>query len=935
MAEQSGKNSEQASESEKKKRKIDDFIKQVYKKSGLSDDEVIWSREQFGTNSLTPPPRLSLFAMFLEKFKDPTIILLCIAAFVSMSIAIMTPRGHFHEGLGIIAAIILATGIGFLSELRSSKEFELLNQVREDRAKVLRNGRFQTIPIQELVVGDIVYLEIGDKIPADGKILKSVNLMAEESILTGESAPVRKKTELDADDPTTGFLKSMVYRGTLVSDGTGEFIVTAVGDDTEMGEISSSLAEQEEVKTPLQERLEKLAQQIGYVGFTMAILIFIALFLRGYLAGNTITGWNIETFNEIITFFMVSVTIIVVAIPEGLPLMVNMSLALNMRKMAKANCLVKSLVASETIGSATVICSDKTGTLTQNKMKPVWFYIGGEIHEHDTLKDITDATEWQSLSFNSAVNSTANLEFKDGKHIPVGNATEGALLGLLNDFDIRYKELRENAQIISQIPFSSARKSMITITREGRNYIAYRKGAPGVIIEKCSHILIKGREKPIEKYIESIDKFLNEASECAHRIIAFCQKRLDEPYYTEEECMNIEKNVLVGLVSIVDPVRPNVYESVEACHKAGIDVKMVTGDAMSTAVAIARECRIMKYDDDLAVTHDTFAQMSDEELDSKIDKIKVVARSRPLDKLRLVKSLHARRETVGVTGDGTNDAPALRQADVGIAMGIAGTEVAKEAADIILLDDNFKSIVSGILWGRTIFHNIQRLIQFQLTVNVVALLVAFIGPFLGIDLPLTIIQLLWINIIMDTFAALALASEPPREHTMKDKPRQREKHIITPTMAGFIGITGLYMTIVMLILVKTNFLGGADTAQHLTIVFTTFVIFQFWNEFNCRALHFRESPFRGLTKNPMFIIVVTIIFIVQVIVVNFGGQIFRTVPIPLDAWIRIILLGATIIPVGYLAKWIVYAYLVRKKKAERIAARELPDFVVEPGVGAK
>jgi P-type Ca2+ transporter type 2C len=921
-------------ESESKKRKIDDFIKQVYKKNGLSDDEVVWSREIFGANSLTPPPRISLLSMFLEKFKDPTIILLCIAAFVSILIAITT-RGHYHEGLGIIAAIVLATGIGFLSELKSSKEFELLNQVREERAKVLRNGKFQTIPIQELVIGDIVYLELGDRIPADGQILKSVNLMAEESLLTGESAPVRKKIELDNDDPHTGFLKTMVYRGTLVSDGTGEFIVTAVGDDTEMGAISSSLADQEEIKTPLQERLEKLAQQIGYVGFTMAILIFAALFARSYWIGNTITGWNIETFNEIITFFMVSVTIIVVAIPEGLPLMVNMSLALNMRKMAKANCLVKSLIASETIGSATVICSDKTGTLTQNKMKPVWFYINGEIYEHDKLKELVNTPEWQSLSSNSAVNSTANLEFKNGKHVPVGNATEGALLGLIHEFGVQYKDLREKAEIVTQVPFSSARKSMITITKDGKCYTAYRKGAPSVIIDQCSHILVKGREKPIEKYLDNVNKFLEEASECAHRIIAFSQKRMDEPCYTEEDCMNIEKNVLVGLVSIVDPIRPNVYESVEACHKAGIDVKMVTGDALNTAVAIARECKIMKYEDDIAVTHDTFAQMTDEELDSKIDNIKVVARSRPLDKLRLVKSLHARKETVGVTGDGTNDAPALRQADVGIAMGIAGTEVAKEAADIILLDDNFKSIVSGILWGRTIFHNIQRLIQFQLTVNVVALLVAFIGPFLGIDLPLTIIQLLWINIIMDTFAALALASEPPRDHTMKEKPRQREKHIITPTMAGFIAITGLYMTIIILILVRTNFLGGINLQQHLTIIFTTFVLFQFWNEFNCRALHFRESPFKGLTKNPMFIAVVAIIFIVQVIVVNYGGQVFRTVPLPVDIWIKMLLLGATIIPVGYIAKWIVYVYMVRKKKAERIAARQIPDFVVEQGVGTQ
>ena len=506
--------------------------------------------------------------------------------------------------------------------------------------------------------------------------------------------------------------------------------------------------------------------------------------------------------------------------------------------------------------------------------------------------------------------STANLEFTDDSYRSVGNATEGALLGLLHDLGEDYMQYRNDAKVERQVPFSSERKRMITLVEREDGFYCYEKGAPSILLEECSHVMINGENKPIGEYRESIDLAMEEASENAYRVLAFTERFMKHACTSNVKCCEqVHDHVLTGLVGISDPLRPQVFESVEACHNAGIDVKMITGDDIRTAKSIARQCKILKYDDDLALTQHEFEALSDQELENKIEKIKVLARSRPADKLRLVKALHARREVVGVTGDGTNDAPALSQADVGISMGKSGTQVANEASDIVILDDRFGSIVNGILWGRTIYENIQRLIQFQLTVNVVALIVAFIGPLVGQNLlPLTVVQLLWVNIIMDTFAAMALSTEPPRKDTLHRCPRSRDEHIITPYMAVFIGITGIYMTIIMLTLLTTGFLGGAQGIEQLTILFTTFVMFQFWNEFNCRSLNPKQSPFDGLTRNPMFLVIVAIIFIVQVVVVNFGGQLFRTVPIDLMTWVKILALTSTVLPVGHLAKWVGYKW---------------------------
>jgi len=895
---------------------VEQLISKVDIKEGLSREQVKENRKKFGSNSLTPPKRTPLWLQFLSKFKDPTIILLSIAAVISIVLGFQ-PGGNFIEGIGILFAIFLATGVAFYSEYKSGKEFEILNEVKEEKAKVIRDGKFHTIPVGDLVVGDVVHIELGDKVPSDGKLAVVRSLYVDQSALTGESVPVRKRLEFDKGDSGSGFELDYVYRGTMISDGSAVYITTAVGDSTEIGKIASQLTEQEDAQTPLQEKLDVLAKQIGYVGMAVAVLIFLSLVFRDfYFLHRLKFAWNTETLGLFVQYFMVAVTIIVVAVPEGLPMMVTMSLAFNMRKMARANCLVKKLDASETIGSMTVICSDKTGTLTQNKMSPVWFYFGDKIYDMEKIGEIRENHEFQSVLANCAINSTAELEYDNGEAKPVGNATEGALLLLLDKLGIDYNEIREDADIVRQVPFSSARKRMITLVRSNGKYVCLEKGAPDILIEECSHLMINDKKEPIEEHREKLQQALRDASSKAYRVLAFTRKEMDEPCDLQGECCNTaQHHVLTGLVGIADPLRPHVYESVEACHNAGIDVKMVTGDDRDTAISIARESKILKSDDDIVLTTKEFQEMSDEELDEKAGRIKVLARSRPLDKLRLVKSLHKKRETVGVTGDGTNDAPALKQADVGISMGKSGTEVAKEASKIILLDDNFKSIVNGILWGRTIFENIQKLIMFQLTVNFVALTVAFIGPFVGMetDLPLTVVQLLWVNLIMDTFAALALSAEPPRKEIMNRKPRPRDEHIITPTMGSIIIIVGLYMAIILLILFRTNFLGGTEHIQHLTILFTTFVMFQVWNEFNCRALNIHQSPFRNLTGNRMFLIIITIIVASQVVMVYFGGQLFRTVPIDFITWIKIILLTSTVIPVGYLARYI--AHLMFGKKA--------------------
>lgn len=975
---------------------------------GLTSSQVEEMRSKFGVNALTPPERDPWWKQFLEKFNDLTIQILLVAAVVSL---IMTwveinvlndPNANYYDSIGIFFAVFLATTVGYLSECKSGKEFEKLNEVKEDIfVKVTRDAKFQTVGIKDLVVGDVIHINMGDKVPADGVIIDCQNLAIDEAMLTGESVPANKKHCSDSD-LSKADESARVSKGTMISDGHGIVIVTAVGDKTMMGKIAEKLAENDngDEETPLKQKLARLAKQISVAGVAAAILIFtimaieamrqshditaalqasgglavglaVASLVIGYILMKTVlskffgsmdmeldAAWSkicgtvpmvIGTFifssavwaflsnealkqpamhllSELLVAFVVAVTIIVVAVPEGLPMMVTICLALNMMKMAKQNCLVRRLIASETIGSATVICTDKTGTLTENKMTPVWFFVGMNKYEGDSISDVAKAPEWTDLARNISVNSEAQLEEKDGKIVGIGNATECALIRFLHGLGISYKAGREKYAKIWQLDYNSQRKKSIVVINVDDKDTCYIKGAPERVIEACSHVSINGKIEELDaRQRDIIQKAIEEASAQALRLIAFSQKTVGK-FDTESAMDTVDKKeyVLMALVGIQDPLRKEVPGAVATCHKAGIEVKMITGDALPTAKAIAKGAGILT-EGGLYMTSKEFNEISDEELPEKAKKLQVLARSTPMDKLRLVKALHKVGDVVAMTGDGTNDAPALKAADVGLSMGITGTEVAKEASDVVLVDDNFKSILTGVWWGRTLYQNIQRFLQFQLTVNVVALLAAFFGPILGCDLPLTVPQLLWVNIIMDTFAALALSTDPPRANSMDRKPIPRTAHIITPSIALNMVLVGIFQLIVLYTLLLSDIVQGtvdvSDPAskQKLTVFFTTFVLFQFWNIFNCRTLRHDESPLTGLSENKLFLGIVAAIFFGQVIMVQIGGpvgEIFRTVPLSAAMWLKILALTFSVIPVGWVVRLISNATGIQDKTFE-------------------
>ena len=934
---------------------------------------------------MTPPERKSEWKKYLGMFNDPTIVILLVAAGLSVLVTcagkyMLNGEGSFIDPLGILIAVFLATTVAYLNEKKSEREFEILNQVKEDiDIKVTRDGEYNKISINDIVVGDLIHISLGDKVPSDGYIVASLSLIVDESMLTGESEPSEKMVAPDRSGkmPST-ISKDYVYRGTMVVDGHGSYITAAVGDRTRMGCIAQNL-EVEEEDTPLKQKLTVLADQISMAGTVAATLIFTAMStirlynsrLFGMLCGEVsllilfvltssvlsilmmkmvfkmevksfkslsfipltlgvfiamavIWGfWHepplaIDLLNSLLLSFVVAVTIIVVAVPEGLPMMVNVSLALNMRKMAKENCLIRKLVASETIGSATVVCTDKTGTLTQNKMQPVWLYLGMNSFDVITKNGNIKSDEWDRLIRNIAINSNANLIKTADGYKAGGNATECALLELLRKHDVDYLDLRDMHRCVHQIDYNSARKLSIAMIQEDGT-TCFIKGAPEIVLTKCNFISIDGKLEPIAGHMAEITRVLNDATGAkALRVIAFSEKLPGAcDTITETNCLECGDRVFLGFVGIADPLRPEAANAVALCKQAGIKVKMVTGDDPRTAAAIARQCGILTEDDALMVSVD-FQQASDEHLLSRIDQIQVLARSTPEDKLRLVKLLHMRNEVVAVTGDGTNDAPALKAADVGLSMGICGTEVAKEASDIVLVDDNFNSIVTGVKWGRGLFDNIQRFLQFQLSVNVVALLCALIGPMIGYPLPLTVPQLLWINIIMDTFAALALSTDPIRPNIMNRKPIARDSHIITPFMSVSIGISSIFQVLVLLAVLKFNLFNATSTLEELTIFFTVFVMFQFWHKFNCRSLSYKESPFYLISKNINFIIIVVVITIVQVIMVQVGGpvgEIFRTIPLPTNTWVWIFILTASILPIGWLARYTAHMLTARNAVA--------------------
>lgn len=877
---------------------------ETYYHSGLSEDEVQINRAKYGDNLLTPPKRPSLWKLYLEKFQDPVVKVLLVAAIFSLIISFI--EQEFAETIGIIFAILLATGIGFFFEYDANKKFDLLNAVNEETlVKVIRAGKVREIPRKDVVVGDIIILETGEEIPADGELIEALSLQVNESNLTGE--PVVEKTTNEAEfDLEATYSSNLVMRGTTVVDGHGMMKVIKVGDATEIGKVARQSTEQSTEPTPLNIQLTKLANLIGKVGFTIAIatfLIFVTKDLYHYIGANEINGWRsyVDIAQIVLKYFMMAVTLIVVAVPEGLPMSVTLSLALNMRRMLATNNLVRKMHACETMGAITVICTDKTGTLTQNLM---------QVHEPKfyALKEakvLGDDFTSKLVSEGISVNSTAFLEDSEeqGKLKGVGNPTEVALLLWLNSLGRDYLAIREKSKVIDQLTFSTERKYMATLVHSGQTgkKVLYIKGAPEIVLSKCKEVVLSDGQASAQDYKKTIDEQLMTYQNMAMRTLGFAYKIVDDN--EDADCVAlVSANDLnfLGVVAISDPIREDVPAAVAKCQSAGIGIKIVTGDTPGTATEIARQIGLWTAEDTERnrITGVAFAELTDEEALERVRNLKIMSRARPTDKQRLVQLLQQKGEVVAVTGDGTNDAPALNHAQVGLSMG-TGTSVAKEASDITLLDDSFNSIGTAVMWGRSLYKNIQRFIVFQLTINFVALLIVLIGAFMGTELPLTVTQMLWVNLIMDTFAALALASIPPSEKVMNDKPRKSDDFIITkPMRYNIIGVGTIFLAVLMGLIFYFTDAAGAMSVHDLTIFFTFFVMLQFWNLFNARVFGTTDSAFKGLSKSYGMELVVLAILGGQFCIVQFGGDIFRTEPLNFHTWVVIIATSSLVLWIG-------------------------------------
>ena len=875
---------------------------------GLTDQEVLQSREKYGANLLTPPKRPSLLKLYLEKFEDPVVRVLLIAAVFSLIISVI--ENEYAETIGIIAAILLATGIGFYFEYDANKKFDLLNAVNEETlVKVIRNGRIQEIPRKDVVVGDIVVLETGEEIPADGELIEAISLQVNESNLTGE--PVINKTIIEADfDEEATYASNLVMRGTTVVDGHGSMKVLRVGDATEIGKVARQSTEQTTEPTPLNIQLTKLANLIGKIGFTVAGLAFLIFFIKDvvlYFDFGALNGWHdwLPVLERTLKYFMMAVTLIVVAVPEGLPMSVTLSLALNMRRMLATNNLVRKMHACETMGAITVICTDKTGTLTQNLMQvhePNFYGLkdGGKLADDDISRLISEGI---------SANSTAFLEEtgKGEKPKGVGNPTEVALLLWLNSQKRNYLELREGARVLDQLTFSTERKFMATLVKSpliGKK-VLYIKGAPEIVLGKCKEVILDGRRVDSVEYRSTVEAQLLGYQNMAMRTLGFAFRLVEDNEPDDCVALVSENNLnFLGVVAISDPIRPDVPAAVAKCQSAGIGIKIVTGDTPGTATEIARQIGLWKPEDTEhnRITGVAFAELSDEEALDRVMDLKIMSRARPTDKQRLVQLLQQKGAVVAVTGDGTNDAPALNHAQVGLSMG-TGTSVAKEASDITLLDDSFNSIGTAVMWGRSLYKNIQRFIVFQLTINFVALLIVLLGSIVGTELPLTVTQMLWVNLIMDTFAALALASIPPSESVMNDKPRRSTDFIISKAMQhNIFGVGTLFLVVLMAMIYYFTNADGGMTVQRLTIFFTFFVMLQFWNLFNARVFGTTDSAFKGLTKSYGMELIVLAILGGQFLIVQFGGAVFRTEPLDWQTWLIIIGSSSLVLWLGELIR---------------------------------
>ncbi len=870
-----------------------------FKYEGLNEQQVEDSRKLHGNNLLTPPKRESVWKLYLEKFKDPVIRILLLAAIFSLVISCI--ENEYAETIGIIVAIFLATGIGFYFEYDAGKKFDLLNASNEETAvRVIRHGAVHEIPRKEVVVGDIVILENGEEVPADGKLLEAVSLQINESSLTGEPM-VEKTTDIQHFDKEATYPSNKVMRGTTVVDGHGVMIVEQVGDASEIGKVARQAAEKPEEDTPLNIQLTRLANLIGKIGFTVAALTFIGFVSRElyfYFQANTLTDWHqyLAIARIILKYFMLAVTLVVVTVPEGLPMSVTLSLALNMRRMLATNNLVRKMHACETMGAVTVICTDKTGTLTQNKM---------QVHDAQFygIKDISEkTTECQRIFESIAANSTAFLEkTENGELKGTGNPTEIALLLWMEGQGQSYSDIRNETEIIGQLPFSTERKFMATLVRSNidNKKTIYLKGAPEILMTKCSTVCSPNGEIPLTGKQASIEQQLSTYQNMAMRTLGFAYKQVESEVNDCTQLTTANDFIFMGIAAISDPVRPDVPAAVAQCMEGGIQVKIVTGDTPGTATEIARQIGLWKVNDTERnrITGVEFAALSDEEALDRVMDLKIMSRARPMDKQRLVQLLQKRGAVVAVTGDGTNDAPALNHAQVGLSMG-TGTSVAKEASDITLLDDSFRSIGTAVMWGRSLYKNIQRFIVFQLTINMIAMFTVLAGSLIGTAIPLTVTQMLWVNLIMDTFAALALASIPPSAEVMKEKPRKSTDFIITrPIYQNIIG-SGIAFILILMGLYIYYACNDMLHVRELTIFFTVFVMLQFWNLFNARVMGTVHSALSGLTHDYVLPGIALIILVGQFVIVQFGGSVFRTVPLDGKTWLIIIASTSLVLWVG-------------------------------------